>query len=59
MHDFRRPVYRRIVFLGDQKLAGRAIHRVGEAVAIEVHKHVMGRAVDLHAIDQDHSLTPS
>ena len=40
--DVGRPVHRRVVLLGDQQLAGLAIQRVAEAVAIEVHERLVG-----------------
>jgi hypothetical protein len=52
--DFGRPVHCRIIFLGDKKLAGGAIHCIGEAIAIEVDQNVMRLALHVHAIDEDH-----
>ena len=51
--DLGRPVHRRIVFLGDQQLAGAAIQRVAEAVAVEMHQQLAHLAADL-LIGQDH-----
>ena len=45
--DLGRPVDLRIVLLGHQQLAGDAVERIAEAVAIEVNQDLAGCAADV------------
>ena len=45
--DMGRPVDARVVLLGDQQLAGHAVERVGEAVAVEVDQRLDRLALDV------------
>ena len=47
------PVHRRIVFRRHQQLAGRAVQRVAEPVAVEVHQRRNGLSADV-LVRQDH-----
>ena len=48
-----RPVDRRIVFFGFEQLAVCAVQHVGEAVAVEMHQRLGGRAMHWH-VGEDH-----
>ena len=51
--DAAGPVHFRIVLLGDQKLAGGAVHRVGQTIAIEMGQQLALLAVDA-LVAEDH-----
>ena len=56
--DVGRPVDRGIVLLGDEQLAGLAIERIAEAVAVEVDQRLALLAIELLSA-RIISLTPS
>ena len=49
----RRPVHRRVKLLGHEQRARRAIERVAEAVAVEMHQRLGRLALDID-VGQDH-----
>ena len=52
--DLGRPVHRRIVLLGDQQLAGGAVERVAEAVAVEVDEQSCAVLPSTSMVGEDH-----
>ena len=51
--DMGRPVHPGVELLGHQQLAGFAVHRIGEAVAVEVHERLVLGAVDIEVVTRD------